>query len=302
MLFRLKHARLLVMLTICLLCCPAGAYAFDTALDDELLLLVNGASLLDDAYTPNDLVDIAKETPSQKSALQLRQPAAEAYLKMYAAYSASHNEKLYTISGFRDYAYQKRLFSSKVAGRQSRGQSYTTAYQNTLQYTALPGTSEHQTGLAIDLSHNAGLSESFQNTAQGKWLLQNCWSFGYILRYDADKCDLTAIAYEPWHYRYVGLPHSLIIREHDWVLEEYIAYLKANGSLEYPDPVNPEAIYRVYYTTDTTQEYEHIVSVSSDNDGGYIVTCHILRLDDILTTWVNRARNGDSLQLGSLAR
>ncbi len=290
---RLKGLLLVLALAAGLLGCPDAAYAFDTALDDQLLVLVNGKNLLAAAYTPSDLVDIAKQVPSQKSTMQLREPAAKAYQQMLAAYSAGHSDKLYAVSGFRDYAYQKQLFSSKVAGRQRSGQSYAAAYQNTLRYTALPGTSEHQTGLAIDLSNNAGLSESFRDTKQGQWLLENCWAHGFILRYDAAKSDVTAIAYEPWHYRYVGLPHSLILRDNDWVLEEYVAYLQDKGSLEYPDPLQPESLYKVYYTTDTTQEYDNIVSISSDNAGGYVITCHVSRLEQILTNWADIARSGD---------
>ncbi|MCX4265304.1 MAG: M15 family metallopeptidase, partial [Firmicutes bacterium] len=127
---------------------------------------------------PNDLLDIAKLAPSTKGVMQLRDAAANAYIRMYTAYKEEKNLTLNTISGFRNYNVQKQLFNGKVAKRQHAGQSYKTAYNNTLLYTALPGTSEHQTGLAIDLSNNTGLSDNFRNTEQGQWLLTNCWNYG----------------------------------------------------------------------------------------------------------------------------
>lgn len=272
------------------------ALAFDTAADDELLLLVNGTHRVAAAYQPQGLENIAGSAPSTKSRLLLRQPAAEAYYQMIAAYKAENPLRpLYAISGYRDFAYQQRLFTSKVASRQSMGQSYAAAYANTMQYTALPGTSEHQTGLAIDLSANSALSDKFRDTTQGKWLLENCWDYGFILRYDADKMQLTAIAYEPWHYRYVGLPHSLIIRDNDWVLEEYIDYLQKNGSIDYIDPAEPDTLWRVYWTNDTTREFDGVQNISRDNAGGYIITTRNSLLDELLTAWAREAVHAEGI-------
>lgn len=278
-----------------LLFCPQLTLAFDTTQDNQMLLLVNSKHTLDASWQPNDLLDIAKLAPSTKSQMQLRDAAANAYVRMYTAYKAENNLPLNTISGFRSFAVQKQLFYGKVAGRQRSGQSYTTAYNNTLRYTAFPGTSEHQTGLAIDVSSNASLLESFRNTKQGQWLLAHCWEHGFILRYDEDKTALTTIAFEPWHYRYVGLPHSLIMRDNDWVLEEYMEALHAlqpEEYLEYTDPTNVDMLYRIYYTTDTQREYEDIVSISSDNCGGYIITCRSLKVEELLTAWSEQARQG----------
>lgn len=288
-------AAALCLLAVLLVMAPQPALAFDTAADDELLLLVNGIHRIDRAYQPEDLVDTARLTPSKKSRMLLREPAAAAYTEMIAAYKDEDSRPLYSLSAFRTYTYQSQLFSSKVASRQSAGQSYLTAYRNTLRYTALPGTSEHQTGLAIDLTTNGTLSDAFRDTAQGRWLLENCWDFGFILRYDEAKSGLTAIAYEPWHYRYVGLPHSLIIRDNGWVLEEYIAALKEQGMLEYPDPDDPANIWRVYWTDDTAREFDGVESISSDNTGGYVITTKISLIDSILREWSIAALAADSL-------
>lgn len=271
------------------------AAAFDTTLDDELLMLVNGTHTVDYDYTPQNLVNTSRKTLSTKGRLLLREPAAEAYYEMIAAYKKDSRRPLYSISGYRDWDYQEKLFTTKMAGRQSMGQSREQAYANTLEYTALPGTSEHQTGLAVDLSSNNRLFDNFRDTVQGKWLLENCWDFGYILRYDAEKRDITNIAYEPWHYRYVGLPHSLIIRDHDWVMEEYIDYLHETGEIEYTDPADPDNIWRIYWTDDTEREFFGVESISRDNAGGYIITTRLPKPEALLTAWTREALSADGI-------
>lgn len=284
----MRFLRLIGLSMLMLVLAVQPALAFDTSRDDQLLMLVNREHTLDASWQPNDLLDIAKLAPSTKSVMQLRDAAANAYIRMYTAYKEEKNLTLNTISGFRNYNVQKQLFNGKVAKRQHAGQSYKTAYNNTLLYTALPGTSEHQTGLAIDLSNNAGLSDNFRNTEQGQWLLANCWNYGFILRYDNNKTALTAVAYEPWHYRYVGLPHSLIMRDHGWVLEEYmdaLHKLPAGSYMEYADPANAEMVYRIYYTQDTNQEFADVINISSDNCGGYVITTHMHNVEDLLVAW-----------------
>ena len=89
---------------------------------------------------------------------------------------------------------------------------------------ARPGESEHETGLAFDIidAGNADLW-GFEGTPQEKWLKEHCWDYGFIVRYPPDKAELTGIASEPWHFRYVGLPHSQTIHEQGLCLEEYLA-------------------------------------------------------------------------------
>lgn len=292
---------LLPLLALLLTLCCAPAYGFDTAADDRTLILVNSAHRLDAAYQPDNLQDVADRAPSKKGSMLLAAPAAEAYVQMIDAYRAEHKQAIYSISGYRDYAYQKRLFLSKLNHRQQAGQSYNIAYRNTLLYTAQPGTSEHQTGLAIDLSTNAALSNNFRNTAQGKWLLANCWDYGFILRYDENKTRETAIAYEPWHYRYVGLPHSLIMRDNDWVFEEYISTLQQQGMVEFADPADDDILWQIYWTDDVAEEFEGVQSISSDNAGGYIITTKTSRIGSILTAWAREAVSADFLHTRAAA-
>lgn len=93
---------------------------------------------------------------------------------------------------------------------------------------AVPGTSEHQTGLAVDLvaSSYQVLDRKQEQTAEQKWLMEHCWEYGFILRYPSDKSAVTGIGYEPWHYRYVGRETSKAIQDSGLCLEEYLTALE----------------------------------------------------------------------------
>ena len=89
---------------------------------------------------------------------------------------------------------------------------------------AVPGTSEHQIGLALDIvsSEYMNLDEKQMETEDQQWLMENSWKYGFILRYPLDKSDITGIIFEPWHYRYVGKKAAKEIYEQDITLEEYL--------------------------------------------------------------------------------
>jgi D-alanyl-D-alanine carboxypeptidase len=94
---------------------------------------------------------------------------------------------------------------------------------------AIPGSSEHQSGLAMDIaskSTDLNLTEGFAETIEGKWLAENAHRFGFILRYPKGKEAITNYEYEPWHFRYVGEKAATVIYQHDWTLEEYFKEVK----------------------------------------------------------------------------
>ena len=97
-------------------------------------------------------------------------------------------------------------------------------YDETKKSVAVPGTSEHATGLAVDIisSEYEELDDRQGNTDEQKWLMEHCWEYGFILRYPEEKADITGIIYEPWHYRYVGEETAKEITEQGITLEEYI--------------------------------------------------------------------------------
>ena len=121
-------------------------------------------------------------------------------------------------------AEQRLLFNRETARWMALGMPLTEAQRAAAKSTAVPGTSEHQTGLAVDLvdSNYWGLDEAQASMPAQKWLMEHCWEYGFILRYPSDKEAVTGIVYEPWHYRYVGLQAARTIHEQGLCLEEYL--------------------------------------------------------------------------------
>lgn len=138
---------------------------------------------------------------------------------------------LAVISTFRKQSTQERLYSEKVAEYVNAGYTQADAKVEASRWVAIPGTSEHQSGLAVDVvsadwySKHDDLYESFEDTTEFEWLIQHCVEYGFVLRYPKDKQDITGINYEPWHYRYVGVEHARYMTEHNLCLEEYVAEL-----------------------------------------------------------------------------
>jgi len=127
-------------------------------------------------------------------------------------------------SAYRSRGTQSWLHSKKINQFIGYGYSRQEAEIRASEIVARPGTSEHQLGLAVDIVdlYNQNLNKSQENTEVQKWLMENCWDYGFILRYPTDKSDVTGIIYEPWHYRYVGVELSRDIRDSGLCLEEYL--------------------------------------------------------------------------------
>ncbi|WP_127507305.1 M15 family metallopeptidase [Paenibacillus humicus] len=137
-----------------------------------------------------------------------------------------------------------------------------------------PGHSEHNLGLSLDIgSSTAEMSKA----PEGKWLKKNAWKYGFILRYPEDKTDVTGIRYEPWHFRYVGLPHSAVMHREGLVLEEYLNLLKDRGAIE---TEVDGAKYRISYYPVQSKTTVKIPAgkpyeLSGNNSDGVIVTVRI---------------------------
>ena len=127
-------------------------------------------------------------------------------------------------SSYRTYDKQEELFEQQVQEFINQGYGKLDAQRKAAGAVARPGTSEHELGLAIDIvdESNQRLNQYQENTAVQRWLMQNSWRYGFILRYPSDKTDITGIQYEPWHYRFVGKEAARIIYENNWTLEEYL--------------------------------------------------------------------------------
>lgn len=128
-------------------------------------------------------------------------------------------------SAYRSRAVQERLYQAEVKRWLSKGYTQEDAEAEAGTVVAVPGTSEHQLGLAVDIVDidNQLLDESQEDTEVQKWLMEHSWEYGFILRYPTGKSDLTGIIYEPWHYRYVGKEDAEQIHALDVCLEEYLA-------------------------------------------------------------------------------
>lgn len=155
----------------------------------------------------------------------LEEEAAVNFMKMKKS-AEEEGIGLRPFSGYRSVSYQKELFLRSVCEYMSEGLSEKEAYALTARFIAKPGHSEHQTGLACDICRSDcdDADQSFSLTKEGVWLYENAFRFGFILRYPRMKEHITGIAYEPWHYRYVGTAHSGNIMKNGLTLEEYLYY------------------------------------------------------------------------------
>lgn len=179
------------------------------------LVLVNGSHPMKEGYVP-ELTEIqpgcSVDTRIANAARKMLADADKAGLHVQIC------------SAYRSVERQKQVFGESMKDRVKDGMSYWDAYEETALNVALPGTSEHALGLALDLISNqyTELDEKQEKTAEAKWLAENCYKYGFILRYPSDKTNITGIIYEPWHYRYVGKEHAAKIQELGVTLEEYI--------------------------------------------------------------------------------
>lgn len=130
----------------------------------------------------------------------------------------------YICSSYRSRKRQTQLFEENVRSLMAQGYTETQARQETARNIAIPGTSEHELGLAVDIVDRGYqvLDEEQADTVTQQWLMKNSWRYGFVLRYPQDKSDITGIVYEPWHYRYVGQEAAGTMQEEQLCLEEYL--------------------------------------------------------------------------------
>ena len=176
------------------------------------LILVNKYYQLGADYEIEDLVDVS--TVYAYSGIRLRSVAYEAYKELFNA----AKEEGFTIvigSGYRSYESQEAVYN---ANKNNYGTSYADSY------AARPGHSEHQTGLALDVSDYDNRTVDFEETEAYQWMLKNAHKYGFILRYPKDKEDITGYSFESWHYRYVGVDVATDIHNLNITYDEYYAY------------------------------------------------------------------------------
>ena len=182
------------------------------------LFLVNREWRITGAYVPPDLE--MSDVPGQVR--KLRPEAAEALREMFRACREETGAQLMSVSGYRSYEKQEGIYKHKL-------RSVKNNVARAQEYVAPPGASEHQLGLAMDVGqkHKETLERSFGETEGGKWCRENCWRFGFILRYDEPWEDVTGYKYEPWHFRYVGKELAGEIQRSGLPLETWLVTYRA---------------------------------------------------------------------------
>ena len=226
------------------------------------LVLINAEHEVNDQAVPEDLITLSKHPKVVKGfttaddSIKISREMLSAFKHMIHDAKKDNVTHFVINSSYRSKAVQADLYRTKGA-----------------DIALPPGASEHNLGLSMDIGSSLGLME---NAEEGKWLAKNAAKYGFILRYPSDKTSITGIQYGAWHLRYVGLPHSLIMQQHDWVLEEYMDYLTSHDSLT--ATVN-DMTYTVSHhdvksegTTNIDIPLERSYTVSGDNDQGVILT------------------------------
>ena len=207
---------------------PASAPASDSgsgievvgSRDDWRLILANKNSPLPEGYAP-ELVTLAD------SSLQMQTEAAAAFDEMRQAANAT-GLHLMACSTYRSVERQTELYDAEVQKWIGKGYAEADAREKAATVVMIPGCSEHNNGLAVDVGSvtNQRVEEVFEDEPEFDWLQEHAAEYGFILRYPSDKQAITGVSYEPWHYRYVGVENAKAIKESGLCLEEYLGLLQ----------------------------------------------------------------------------
>lgn len=191
---------------------------------ESIPVLVNKLNKLPDNYTPSDImtttIPFINTATAEKR--KMRKEAAEALAKLFAG-AKQQGLSLLGVSAYRSHATQTALFNYYVK---------VDGYEKARNYSALPGTSEHETGLAIDVTGGNGkcaADDCFGGTVEANWLQAHASDYGFIIRYPKGKETITGYKYEPWHIRYVGTTIAKGIMERGITLEEYYNAVPVNN-------------------------------------------------------------------------
>ena len=192
------------------------AVVFDK--DDWKLLLINKQHTIPEDYEFT--------LGTIKGSMRCDERIIEPLTQMFAA-AKKDGVNLVVRSPYRDMERQEYLFERKVKNFQTTGMSYMDAYKTASITVTVPGASEHQVGLAVDITSDTYpmLETGFSDTEGGKWLAEHSWEYGFILRYPLGKEEVTGIQFEPWHFRYVGVDAAAVITEQNITLEEFVENL-----------------------------------------------------------------------------
>ena len=266
---------------------PAVSYTYVTKTNDEMhegdLILVNQyhQCMVDGEDTASIYENKTSTYVVANATIMLNKSVIYALNDlMDAFYNVQGATDIMVTSAYRSYSKQVTLFNNEI---NSRGSEESAAL-----YVARPGYSEHQTGLALDLDLNVTKSSGgiyYSGTGVYEWINKNCQNYGFIVRYPEDKTDITGITYEPWHLRYVGVPHAVYITENNLCLEEYIELLHGYTKDNPLEITHDGTTYYVYsveagsYETEVPVPEDYEYTISGDNCG-YFIVCYEYTTDD----------------------
>lgn len=187
----------------------------------DLDVLVNKEYFLDENYEPEDLV--VPKVPFAIGEMKMRKEASGALESLFKK-ASDDGITLIARSGYRSYNTQVQLFARYVKNH---------GYAEAVKFSAKPGQSEHQTGLAMDITADSvkrQLKYAFGDTTEGIWTAKNCHKFGFIIRYPKGKTDITGYNYEPWHLRYLGVDLATKVYDSGLTYEEFLEKQMENGA------------------------------------------------------------------------
>ena len=206
-----------------------NALSADKAPPMDFLVLVNRENKAGKQFVPSDLVEIADVLPSDLVKVKYKgtkanRTAVEALGKMLEAAAADGLHDFQISSAYRTYGEQQQLVDNKVADcrKKNPGWSRDKCLSSAYNTVAPAGASEHQTGLAFDITVPG---VSFTGTKQQKWLHKHCTEYGFVVRFTEDKQKKTGFIAESWHFRYVGVEAAAVMKRSNWCLEEYIEHM-----------------------------------------------------------------------------
>jgi len=187
--------------------------------DSWRLMLVNSTNPTPNGYAPPEITKV--------SGGEIDSRISQQFNEMIKA-SKQDGVDLALASSYRTYTLQSGLYNAEVNSHKAMGKDQATAEADAAKEVARPGTSEHVTGLALDIVYgnyyktHKQLETDFDESKEFKWLQENAHNHGFIMRYPKDKTDITGVMYEPWHYRFVGLKNAQYMKENNLTLEEYL--------------------------------------------------------------------------------
>ena len=204
----------------------------------EVPMLVNADHPVDEYFVPADLVYLKDVLDKKLVTIKYKKTqgvrtAVEALQTMLEAAKEDKITKWQVSAGYRTWDDQVKLLNAKISSYRKKNKDWSSskARRAALKSVAEPGCSEHHLGLAFDI--NVKGAKTFSSTKQYKWLKENCWDYGFIMRYTKEKEKITGFTAEAWHIRYVGVNHAKYMQEHDLCLEEYIEGIE-EGKIRIP--------------------------------------------------------------------